>query len=60
MNGVYSEDLLTATAQTFWDVDRVEVLRGPQGTLYGRNAVGARLTFFIKSPSKKRIGQSNQ
>ena len=28
MNGVYSEDLLTATAQTFWDVSRVEVLRG--------------------------------
>ena len=25
MNGVYSEDLLTATAQTFWDVDRIEV-----------------------------------
>jgi iron complex outermembrane receptor protein len=29
INGVYSEDLLTATAATFWDVERIEVLRGP-------------------------------
>ncbi|MFM7121404.1 MAG: TonB-dependent receptor plug domain-containing protein, partial [Gammaproteobacteria bacterium] len=29
MNGVYSEDSLTATAATFWDVERIEVLRGP-------------------------------
>ena len=51
IDGVYSEDLITATAQTFWDVERIEILRGPQGTLYGRNAVGGAFNILHKEPT---------
>src|SRR5580765_348077 len=34
-----------------YDLDRVEVLRGPQGTLYGKNATGGAVSFFSRNPS---------
>ncbi|HZF16341.1 MAG TPA: TonB-dependent receptor [Steroidobacteraceae bacterium] len=44
MDGVYVASMNAISAQMF-DMDRIEVLRGPQGTLFGRNATGGLLQF---------------
>lgn len=60
IDGVY---IAARTAQVFdiFDLERVEILRGPQGTLYGKNAIGGSINFVTTKPTeetKVRLRQS--
>lgn len=46
----------SASTLAFLDAERVEVLRGPQGTLYGRNATGGSVNFILAKPTEEFEG----
>jgi iron complex outermembrane receptor protein len=68
--GIYLDDVYLNRPQTavleVYDVERIEILRGPQGTLYGRNTIGGAIKYVTRRLSEDteigvrgRIGNYN-
>ncbi|MDB5579278.1 MAG: TonB-dependent receptor [Bradyrhizobium sp.] len=57
---IYTDGVYNARPQagfaSFFDLDRVEVLNGPQGTLYGRNATAGAVNIITRDPTDKLSG----
>jgi len=66
IDGIYLGSLAGQVVENF-DLDRIEVLRGPQGTLFGKNTVGGAIQVFRSRPTgewggrvKATLGDDNQ
>ena len=58
VDGVYYSSAIPAAREPIF-VDRVEIVRGPQGTLYGRDSIGGALNLVSHRPTEELSGQFN-
>jgi iron complex outermembrane receptor protein len=54
VDGVYQASQI-GNAMDFPDISRIEVLKGPQGTLFGRNAAGGAIRVFTREPDLSEV-----
>jgi iron complex outermembrane receptor protein len=58
--GIYVDDVyiptLSSSLLNIMDVDRIEILRGPQGVLGGKNSIGGSIKLFSKKPEGSNTG----
>ena len=55
VDGAYNS-YIGGVGQSFYDIDRIEVLKGPQGTLFGRNATGGLTHLLTNQPTQEKAG----
>ena len=53
VDGVYRAENLSLQQFRFLDIERIEVLKGPQGTLFGRNATGGAINIHTLAPAEE-------
>lgn len=60
--GVYTDEVFASSPAylggRLFDIERVEVLKGPQGTLYGKNTTGGAINFITNKPTEEFEGYS--